>query len=106
LGTQKKIVRVRFRSLPGKEAVHKPTGWSQASVRIEGANQAPVSTIAIASVQTNDGRSATYEYTPIVDPTLPYTFPALSSVLYSDDARSTYKVSVARSTPLFFEGLV
>ena len=91
LGTAKKIGRVRFLSVAGKEAVHKPNGWAQAAVRIEGANQAPVSTLAIASVQTNDGRSATYEYTPIVDPTLPYTFPALSSVLYSDGARSTYK---------------
>jgi RHS repeat-associated protein len=91
LGTAKKIGRVRFLSVAGKEAVHKPAGWAQTAVRIEGANQAPVSTIAIASVQTNDGRSATYEYTPIVDPTLPYTFPALSSVLYSDGARSTYK---------------
>jgi YD repeat-containing protein len=91
LGTAKKIGRIRFLSVAGKEAVHKPNGWALAAVRIEGANQAPVSTIAIASVQTNDGRSATYEYTPIVDPTLPYTFPALSSVLYSDGARSTYK---------------
>jgi RHS repeat-associated protein len=91
LGTAKKIGRVRFLSVAGKEALHKPTGWSQAAVRIEGANEAPVSTLAIASVQTNDGRSATYEYAPIVDPTLPYTFPALTSVLYSDGARSTYK---------------
>jgi RHS repeat-associated protein len=91
LGTAKKVGRVRFLSLPGKEAVHRPTGFGQTAVRIEGAYQSPVSTLAIASVQTNDGRSATYEYTPIVDPTLPYTFPALTSVLYSDGARSTYK---------------
>jgi uncharacterized protein RhaS with RHS repeats len=42
LGTAKKIGRVRFLSVAGNEAVHKPTGWSQAAVRIEGANQAPV----------------------------------------------------------------
>ena len=91
LGTAKKIGRVRFLSVAGQEALHKPSGFGQTAVRIEAANQAPVSTLAIASVQTNDGRSATYEYTPIVDPTLPYVFPALTSVRFSDGTRSTYK---------------
>jgi RHS repeat-associated protein len=91
LGTAKKVGRVRFLSVAGKEALHKPSGFGQTAVRIEAANQAPVSTLAIASVQTNDGRTATYEYTPIADPTLPYVFPALTSVRFSDGTRSTYK---------------
>ena len=91
LGSPRKIGRVRFLSTTDKEAVHKPSGWNLAAVRIEGANQAPITTQAIASVQTDDGRSATYEYTSIVDPTLPYDFPALTSVLFSDGTRSTYQ---------------
>ncbi len=91
LGTAKKIGRVRFLSAQGKELLHKPTAWGAAPVKIEGANQAPVSAIAIASVQTSDGRSATYEYTPLNDSSLPYTFSCLSSVRYSDGTRATYK---------------
>jgi hypothetical protein len=56
LGSPRKIGRVRFLSTTGKEAVHKPSGWNLAAVRIEGANQAPITTQAIASVQTDDGR--------------------------------------------------
>lgn len=90
LGSPTKIGGVRFRSLLGKESLHRPTAWGQVAVRIEGANSTPISTVVIDSVTTSDGRSVTYEYTDIVDPTLPYVFPALTAVNYSDGTRSTY----------------
>ena len=91
LGTAKRIGRVRFLSVAGKESLHKPGGFGAAALRIEGANQAPVSTIAIASVQTGDGRSVTYNYTNLNDPTLPYAFPCLTAARYSDGSQATYK---------------
>jgi RHS repeat-associated protein len=91
LGSARKIGRVRFLSVAGKEALQKPTAWGATAVRIEGANFAPVSALAIASVQTGDGRSVTYDYTPFNDPSLPYTFPCLTGARYSDGTQAGYQ---------------
>lgn len=89
LGSAKKIGRVRVLSLAGKESLHKPA--QGASLKTDGANAAPISVSAVSRVETNDGRSVTYEYTPIGDPTLPYVFPALTAAVYGDGTRGEYK---------------
>ena len=89
-GTAKKIGRVRVLSVAGKESLQKPTAWGASPLKVEGGNQAPITTTAISKVVTSDGRSVDYVYTPFNDPTLPYVFPSLTSVVYGDGTSSTY----------------
>jgi len=91
LGEPKKIGKVRFLSVAGKEAVHDPGGWNFAPLRVQGGNEAPLSLLAISKVETSDGRSVNYEYTPFEDSTLPYVFPVLSTVSYGDGTQAEYK---------------
>jgi len=91
LGEAKQIGRVRFLSVAGKESLHVPTKWGYQPLRIQGANEAPISTAAISKIETSDGRSVVYEYTPFEDPLLPYVFPVLSAVVYGDGTCAEYK---------------
>ena len=90
LGTARRIGKVRFLCTPGSEALQKPTTGFANPVRIEGANFAMVSTQAISQVSTSDGRSVQYNYSAYNDPSLPYRFPVLSSVSYSDGSTASY----------------
>ena len=57
LGTKKKIGLVRVLSVAGQEALQKPASGLSA-LKIEGDNEAPISTTAISQVATNDGRTS------------------------------------------------
>ncbi len=97
LGTAKKIGKVRFLSVVGKEALQKPTTWATNAPRLQAANQAPLSISAISKVETSDGRSLTYNYTNFNDTTVPYIFPTMTSVSYGDGTTTTYKYGQAFS---------
>ena len=89
----KKIGRVRILPAAGTENLHKPTNGGYAALKVEGSNEASVSATAISKVETSDGRAVNYSYTNIVDPTLPYVFPALTSVIFGDGSKSEYRLT-------------
>jgi RHS repeat-associated protein len=92
-GKARTIGRVRVLSEAGMESVHFGTAFRERSLQVEGMNERPVSMRVICSVRTSDGRSVEYRYTPFADPTLPWTFPVLSSVEYGDGTQATYGYS-------------
>ena len=72
----------------------------EAPARFQGSNQQPVTTDAIASVTSSDGRTVSYQYTSFNDPTLPTGYQTLTSVNYDDGTQATYTYQqVFPSTP-------
>ena len=95
LGTARKIGRIRYLIVAGKENLLQPAaiakaGFGASQAKVVGSNQAPYTVQAISSVTSSDGRSVNYQYTPFVDPTLPYTFPSLTAAIYGDGTKATY----------------
>ncbi len=90
LGTAKKISKMRFLAVAGKEALMKPTKWGYSPVKVQGANQAPASVSVISKVSTSDGREINYTYENYNDSSVPYVFPTLTEAVYGDGTKATY----------------
>ena len=95
LGTAHKIGRIRYLIVKGKEHLLHPmivvkSGFGASVAKVVGSNEAPYTVQAISSVTSSDGRAVNYQYTPFVDPTLPYTFPSLTAAVYGDGTQATY----------------
>ncbi|MES2309690.1 MAG: RHS repeat-associated core domain-containing protein [Verrucomicrobiota bacterium] len=90
LGTAKKISKMRFLAAAGKEAFMYPIAWGYTPVKVQGANQAPVTITVISKVETNDGRAVNYTYANFNDASLPYVFPTLTEAVYGDGTKGTY----------------
>ena len=83
LGTNKRIGSIRYYPVVGKEA-NLPDGLFQ------GANEVSALKTVIASVQTSDGRSVTYNYGTTNDAILKLDWLTLNSVSYGDGTVATY----------------
>jgi RHS repeat-associated protein len=58
--------------------------------RFYGSNTAPASIAVISKVETNDGRSVTYDYTAFNDPGLTQSWQTLTAAHYGDGAAAAY----------------
>jgi len=83
LGTPQAVSSIRFYPPNGNPLAMKNGNFF-------GTNQAPASITVITQVQSSDGRSVTYHYSPFADSGLPYTWQVLSSVNYGDGTSATY----------------
>jgi YD repeat-containing protein len=93
---------IRYYPRPNYTSRMMPAQTWLTPARFQGSNQAPVSVDAITGVNTSDGRSISYQYTPLSDPTVPYVYQTLTAVNYDDGTQASYvyQQTMPSTTPL------
>jgi YD repeat-containing protein len=83
-GMSNPITKIRYYPRPGYES-------AMQNGNFEAFNIWPAEVTVIAKVETGDGRSVRYEYTPMQDPAMPATiYQMLSAANYGDGTRAEY----------------